>query len=142
MLFRSIGKDERFHRTIGAELISQQAIQDLDHAQQCFDPWREVYNFERPHEALDLEVPASRYRESSKPFPETLPPIVYGRDDIVRRVGKLGRIEYRNRRFRVGRGLQGQRIALRPTENDGILDVYFSDQIVGQIDLRADVEDL
>jgi transposase InsO family protein len=139
---QTIGKDERFHRTLGTELISRQVIQDLDHAQQCFDPWREVYNFERPHEALDLEVPASRYRESSRPFPETLPPIIYNRNDVVRKVGRLGRIEYRNRRFRVGRGLQRERVALRPAENDGILDVYFCDQIVGQINLRADVEDL
>jgi transposase InsO family protein len=139
---QTIGKDERFHRTLGTELISRQVIQDLDHAQKCFDPWREVYNFERPHEALDLEVPASRYRESSRPFPETLPPIIYNRNDVVRKVGQLGRIEYRNRRFRVGRGLQRERVALRPAENDGILDVYFCDQIVGQINLRADVEDL
>jgi hypothetical protein len=133
---------ERFHRTLGTELISRQVIQDLDHAQQCFDLWREVYNFERPHEALDLAVPASRYHESSKSFPETLPPIVYNRNDIVRKVGNNGRIGYRNRLFRVGRGLQGQRVALRPAEKDGILDVYFCDQNVGQIDLRKNGEDL
>ena len=139
---QTIGKDERFHRTLGTELISRQVIQDVDHAQLCFDPWREVYNLERPHEALDLEVPASRYRESSRPFPETLPPIVYSRGDIVRKVGKLGRIMYRYRLFRAGKGLQGERVALRPTDKDGILDMYFGDHMVRQINLRADVDDL
>lgn len=137
---QTIGKDERFHRTLGTELISRQVIQDLAHAQQCFDPWREVYNFERPHEALDLVVPASRYHESSRSFPETLPPIIYGNNDVVRKVGQHGRIAYRNRLFRVGRGLQGQRVALRATENDGIFDVYFCHQNVAQINLRADDE--
>jgi transposase InsO family protein len=139
---QTIGKDERFHRTLGTELISRQVITDLRHAQQCFDTWREIYNLERPHEAIDLAVPASRYHESSKPFPETLPPILYNSNDLVRKVGNNGRIGYRNRLYRVGRGLQGQRVALRPSEKDGILDVYFSNQIVGQIDLRVEVEDL
>ena len=35
--------------------------------------WREVYNFERPHEALGQDVPASRYRPSPRPMPERLP---------------------------------------------------------------------
>ncbi|NIS79284.1 MAG: IS481 family transposase [Anaerolineales bacterium] len=133
---QTIGKDERFHRTLGAEVISRQVIQDLGHAQRCFDLWREVYNFERPHEALDLEVPASRFRESRRRFPETLAPIVYDRLDIVRKVGAHGRISYRNRLFRVGRALRGEPVALRPTEEDGVLDVYFCHQRVAKIDLK------
>ena len=37
--------------------------------------WRIVYNWERPHQALDLDVPAARFRPSPRPFPEALPPI-------------------------------------------------------------------
>jgi hypothetical protein len=133
---QTIGKDERFHRTLVDEVICRQAIQDLAHAQFCFDPWRDIYNCERPHEALHLAVPASRYRESSRTFPETLPPIVYNHGDIVRKVCKNGRISYRNRLFRLGRALQGQPVALRPTEHDGVMDVYFCSQKMAQIDLR------
>lgn len=134
---QTLGKDERFHRTLGVEVISRQAIQDLDHAQQCFDPWRDVYNFERPHEALDLEVPASRYRESPRSFPETLPPIVYSRDDIVRKVGLNARVSFRNRLYSVGKALIGHHVALRPSEEDGVMDVYFGCQRLDQIDLNS-----
>jgi transposase InsO family protein len=137
---QTIGKDERFHRTLGSEVISRQVIQDLPHAQRCFDPWRDVYNYERPHEAIELEVPASRYRKSPRPFPETLPPVVYNRHDIVRNVGSNGRISYRNRLFRVGKALRGQPVVLKPTENDGILDVYFISQKITQIDLGNPVD--
>ena len=60
-----------------------------------FDRWRDVYNLERPHEALDLEVPASRHAPSSRVFPESLAPIEYGPGDIVRKVQGGGVPHYR-----------------------------------------------
>ena len=45
-----------------------------------------VYNFERPHEALDQEVPASRYRPSPRAMPDRLPEVEYDEDEIVRTV--------------------------------------------------------
>ena len=42
-------------------------FRDLAEVQRAFDRWREVYNFERPHEALGQDVPASRYRPSPAP---------------------------------------------------------------------------
>jgi transposase InsO family protein len=55
------GKDERLHRTLSEELLSRRRFLDLSDTQQALDQWRHVYNFQRPHEALQLEVPASRY---------------------------------------------------------------------------------
>jgi hypothetical protein len=53
----------------------------------AFDAWRAIYNHERPHQALALAVPASRYRPGCRPYPETLPPIEYGDGDTVVMVG-------------------------------------------------------
>lgn len=133
---QTIGKEERFHRTLVDEVLRHQALRDLDHTQRCFDPWRDMYNHERPHEAIGMAVPASRYRESLRAFPETLPPIVYEPRAIVRKVGQNGRISFRNRLFRVGKALHGHSVELRPTETDGLFDVYFSNQKVSQINLR------
>lgn len=139
---QTIGKDERFHRTLVDEVICREVFQDLTHAQHRFDPWREMYNRERPHDSLGLAVPASRYRESQRSFPATLPPIEYSRQDIVRRVDQTGRISYRNHSFRVGKALQGYPVALRPSETDGVLDVYYCHQRLHQIDLKSqDPED-
>ena len=46
------GKDERFHRTLKAEVLTGHVFRDLDHCQRRFDEWRNTYNLERPHEAL------------------------------------------------------------------------------------------
>jgi transposase InsO family protein len=32
----------------------------MDDAQHAFDLWRHVYNHERPHEGIDLQVPIER----------------------------------------------------------------------------------
>jgi transposase InsO family protein len=45
------GKDERFHRTLKAEVIERHSFGELGEAQQAFDAWREIYNSKRPARA-------------------------------------------------------------------------------------------
>lgn len=131
---QTLGKDERFHRTFKAEVL-RQTFADLHRAQQRFDQWRTIYNFERPHESLNMQTPASCYSASSRAFPETLPAIEYGPADIVRRVQQQGFFSYRGRDFRISKAFVGYPIALRHTATDGMLEVFFCHQKVAQIDL-------
>lgn len=131
------GKDERFHRTLKAEVLDGYRFPDLTDCQHAFDRWRPVYNHERPHDALDLATPGERYRPSRRSFPKVLPPIEYGPDDIARKADKDGDIWFKGRRFRLGRAFRGQLIALRPTPQDGIFNVHFCTQQIDTIDLRA-----
>jgi transposase InsO family protein len=132
----TLGKDERFHRTLYAELIGTKAIPDLQDGQCHFDHWRMVYNFERPHEALGLATPASRYQPSPREFPDPLPPIEYNSSNIVRKVQAKGEISFHNRVFKVGRAFVGYPVALRPTLTDGIFDVSFCTQQISTINLN------
>jgi len=127
------GKDERLHRTLKAELISRRRFAVLPDCQMAFDDWRDTYNHVRPHEALGMCVPGERYRPSSRPFPEVLPPVLYETDDIVRKVDVCGRISFCSRRFRVGKAFYQQPVALRPTDTDGVFDVFFCHKPVAQI---------
>jgi len=130
------GKDERFHRTLKAEVLHGRSFRDLPECQQAFDTWRQVYNHERPHEALGLAVPADRYRPSPRAFPETLPPIEYGPGDIVRKVDQGAYFYFNNRKWRLGRAFRGQPIALRPTSEDGVFNVHYGTHRVATLDLR------
>src|SRR2546430_12356344 len=56
------GKDERFHRTLKAEALRGQQFRDIGQVQQRFEEWLPIYNQERPHQALSMAVPASRYQ--------------------------------------------------------------------------------
>ena len=133
---QTLGKDERFHRTLQVELLQGQRFRDLGHAQQKFSRWRDVYNLERPHEALDLDVPARRYQPSARPFPEVLPAIEYGPGDIVRKVQDKGEVHLRGRIYKIHNAFRGYRVGIRPTLEDGVYDVYFCQQRVAEIDLR------
>lgn len=135
---QTLGKDERFHRTLKAEVIRYQEWRDVQHCQGVFDQWRDVYNLERPHQALGMAVPASRYRPSRRPFPATLPAIEYGPDDTIRQVHSNGAIGFRMRRWRIGEAFRGLHVALRPTSVDGIFDVFFCAQRIRKLDLHQD----
>lgn len=130
------GKEERFHRTLKAEVISRRSFSDIDHCQRAFDEWRPVYNFQRPHESLGMDVPASRYEASRRSFPEQLPPIEYSPGDEIRKVQAGGWISYRGRQWKVPKALRGQPVAFRHTAEDGLLHLYFCTHRLAQIDLR------
>ena len=132
------GKDERFHRSLTAEVLNGNGFADLAHCQRAFDRWRGVYNRQRPHEALDMGVPAERYRPSPRPFPEVFPPVEYDAGDLVRTVDVSGKISFRNRSWTLGKPFRGQRVALRTTQVDGVFTLRFCTHAIGQIDLKTD----
>lgn len=131
------GKDERFHRTLKAEVLTGCPYADLIECQRAFDRWRHVYNHQRPHQALDMATPGERYRASSRSFSEMLPPIEYGPDDIVRKANQDGDIRFKGRRVRLGKPFRAQPIALRATIQDGVYGIYFCVQQIATIDLTA-----
>jgi transposase InsO family protein len=130
------GKEERFHRTLKAELIEGRSFFDLVQCQHAFDAWRRRYNHERPHEALAMATPGERYRPSARAFPETLPPIEYAPGDEVRKVDGDGFISFKGRPWRVGKGFRGEIVALRPNGSDGVFDLHYCAHHVATIDLR------
>jgi transposase InsO family protein len=131
------GKDERFHRTLKFEVLRHFNFTSLDHCQREFDSFRDRYNLVRPHDALGLDTPVSRYRPSPIPFPESLPPIDYPAELEVRRVQAQGWFSYRGRLFRVSKALRGLPVALRHCEPaDSLREVLFCHQPVALIDLN------
>jgi transposase InsO family protein len=130
------GKDERFHRTLKLELLRDHAWRSLVECQPHFDAWREIYNCERPHDALGLDVPASRYQVSPRAFPERLPQIEYPEGMVVRKVERNGIITYHNDGYFVGEAFRGLYVALRPTTNDSVFEVYFLHQKIASLDLK------
>lgn len=129
------GKVERFHGTIAAEVFAHRSLTDLGEAQVQFDAFRACSNLERPHEALAYAAPASRYQPSPRPFPDIVPPVAYGPDDVVRTVTVHGSIRWRGRRRFISRGLVGEPVALRPTQEDGQWQVVYCHRQVATIDL-------
>ncbi len=55
------GKIERFHRALRAEFRTDRVFVSLKAAQSELDEWVSDYNTSRPHQALDMATPASRF---------------------------------------------------------------------------------
>jgi transposase InsO family protein len=129
------GKEERFHRTLQAEVLDCGGWQDRPQVQRAFDRWRPIYNTQRPHEALALQTPLSRYRPSQRSYPETLPPVEYDSQVEVCRVNVAGRISYQNRQWPVGRAFQDQLVGVRPGAHDGLFDIIFMGRVIRELNL-------
>ena len=134
------GKDERLNRTLLEEVIKQRSFSNLQESQTVFDEWWHVYNYIRPHEALQLLTPSTRYIPSPRPFPAALAPVTYYPDDMIRKVDIVGKIYFQGCTFRISSAFRHQPVAVRPTDQDGIFNVFFCTQKVAQISLRDDNE--
>jgi len=131
------GKDERFHRTLKAELLSGGGFDSFAALQQKFDRWREIYNQQRPHEALQMATPITRYSPSPRRMPEKLAPIEYSPDDEIHRVGWAGELRFRGNRYKLSNALMHYDVAVRANgQTDGVFDVYFAHHRCLRIDLR------
>jgi transposase InsO family protein len=130
------GKVERLHRTISVEAFGTHTFRDLAAAQHAFDAFRTTYNEERPHDALDAQVPLVRLSANPRRRPRVVPAPVYAPEDILRVVRAKGTIGFAGRRWYVSSGVIGETVAVRPTAKEGSYQVYFCHTPIGVIDVH------
>lgn len=129
------GKIERFHRSLKAEVLDGRQFSTLQQAQAAFDRWRDVYNLQRPHQALGDMTPVSRYRSSAWAYPSQLDEFEYGPDDVLAKVYH-SRFRFQKRYFSIAKGLVGQKVAIRPNSEGGdLFDVHFCHHFLRTIDV-------
>lgn len=115
---------------------STTAARSIGGRQRAFDAWREIYNFERPHEAIGLAIPSERYRPNPRPLPVKLAELEYGEREIVRTVpSSKDYIRFSGRLLKVPEAFRGERVAIRPMTRDGCCRVFFASHQIAAIDL-------
>ena len=90
------GKEERFHRTMDVELLKLTEIENMAHAQECFDSFRSCYNNERPHEALNMGVPAEFYHPGQRKKPSVISEWEYPNEYVLRKIKPTGYFTFGN----------------------------------------------
>lgn len=128
------GKDERFHRTLKAELLSREDFKHVRHAQALMDPWRDVYNLERPHEAIGMVPPAMRYHPSTRPMPSCLASYEPAPDQQAVRVREGGYLRYQKSRWYIGVSWDHELMGLSASTEPGVTDVFFGPYLIAQLD--------
>ena len=129
------GQHERMHRTLKEQL--KPVAGSLQEQQRAFDRFRREFNDERPHEALGMKTPKSRYALSMRPFPSRLSSPEYASGMQTRRVQEKGHIQWSGHRVVLASFLGGEPVGLREV-SEGLWDLFYGPVFLGQIDATAD----
>lgn len=126
------GRHERIHRTLKEDTANPSAA-NLAEQQERFSRFREIYNHERPHEALALATPGSIYISSPRPYPTSHPPIEYGPDFLVRRVKTHGEFRWGKECIFISSVLGHEYIGFLPIDED-LYQVWWGQTWLGDFD--------
>ena len=129
------GAHERMHRTLKDE-TTRPPEQSMERQQKRFDEFRHTFNNERPHETLGQKRPATIYRPSPRPYPESLPPIEYAGHLETRKVGQNGMMRWKNGVIFTSKTLRGEWVGLEEID-DRVWSLYYGPVLLARFDERA-----
>ena len=128
------GSHEQFHAVLKAETTRPPAPHRRAQ-QRRFVRFCAEYNQDRPHEALEDAVPASRYAASRRPLPSHLPPVEYAPHFDVRRVSSVGHVSWKGEALFISKALVREDVAFEEID-DGIWTLHFATVVLGRYDER------
>jgi transposase InsO family protein len=106
------GRHERMHRTLKAE-TTRPAGQNQLQQQERFDDFKERFNQDRPHEALEMKTPASIYTASKRTLVEAQKELCYPMHDFTRLVSPGGTLKINGQKYFIGSAIRGHQVGVR-----------------------------
>ena len=127
------GRHERMHRDLKAACAKPSAY-DLKAQQRRLNRFVKEYNNVRPHEALDMETPASVHNFSARPFPEKIPNFDYDSEMKVLKVTQNGAMRWGAYNWvYLSASIQGKYVGALEMGN-GIWRVFYRNIFLGYFD--------
>jgi transposase InsO family protein len=133
---QTLGKLERFHRTLKEWLQEEGPAADLEHLQLLLDRFRSHYNEERPHQGIANLTPVERYLPGPAPASrlgelrlaehQKTPP--YPPYSLTRKVWDNGVVGYQRLAINVGRRYRGATV--RIVEVGELIHVYLGEELI------------
>jgi putative transposase len=125
------GRHERMHLTLKNE-TTKPAGSNLFQQQEKFDNFSEIFNSERPHQAIGMKYPSEIYKPSERIY-KGIQPIFYPFHDKTIQVTRCGRICEGGLKVSLSSAFAGQEVGIKEVE-DGIWIVTFLDYDLGYFD--------
>lgn len=101
------GKIERFHQSLRKEFLADRSFTSLKVAQAALDAWVDDYNQQRPHQALEMHTPASRFRLQPSARDQSMVPVESNEHIpgqwVLRRVASNGIVSVDNQIINAGK---------------------------------------
>jgi transposase InsO family protein len=140
---QTLGKLERFHRTLKEWLADEGPAFDVDHLQELLDGFRFHYNRQRPHQGIGDATPAERYglepinaNVIRLPGPAEMTEPDYPPDAYVRKVGETGNIGFRGKLIQVGTRYVAAQV--RVVEVEHLVHIYHGDTLIRVLTIDPD----
>jgi hypothetical protein len=124
------GKVERFHGCLQRPL-ERRGPRPRD-TQAWLDAYRWEHNHLRPHEALGMQTPATRWRPSPRRYDRHPPRWQYPVGAWVLKVDCQGKLDVKGQKWRVSRSLAGEWVHLLPVESRVM--VFYCQTLVREFD--------
>lgn len=129
------GKDESFNRNMANELLKYIEFNNMADAQLHFDRYRDFYNQERPHHALNLEIPANHYHPSERKLPIRIEDWEYPTGYELRKIKETGFLTYKGQGYFLSEAFGGKNIAIRESHIPGCISLFYRQFRIGRIDV-------
>lgn len=127
------GKDERLNGSITRECLKLNEFENMTDAQLKFDEYRDVYNNIRPHHALNLDVPSSRYERSSIEYNPKIKKWEYPEKSEIRKVKETGFFNFANQGYFLSEAFANKEIAVCKSHKSNCIDLFFRQFKIGRI---------
>lgn len=129
------GKEERFNGSLKRELLKFSLFKDFNEAQLRFDEYRMFYNNERPHHALQLDVPAQHYVKSNIPMPEKVEEWKYTGEYETRTIKTTGFFTYKGQGYYLSESLGSLEVGVKPSSTDGFVNLFYRNFRIARINI-------
>lgn len=129
------GKVERFHRTLDDDIYHHGKPKIFADWQKSFDRFLYDYNYIRPHEALEMDVPSDHYYPSQRQYQDQPAEWEYPQGAIVKRLNSQGCVDYQKRRYFVCEALCNEPVQIETIQNK--LLVRYRRTYIREIDLKT-----
>lgn len=130
------GGHERMHGDIACQ-VEGCVDGDISANQAAMDTWRRQFNYERPHEAIDMRVPADLYVRSKRKYEPGCFDLSYPPEYFRRKVNSIGSIKIMDVQIAISSAISGWDVGLKATE-DGCYTVWFGPLCLGHIDIETE----
>lgn len=133
------GRHERFHSTLKLD-VATPPKKTLVLQTQAMNQYYSVYNFERPHEALDMKAPGDCYQSSPRIWDGILRSPEYDTGEmLIRKICPSGCLWFKGKEHYIGQALIGEYVGLKMSE-DNKFETFYGPVYLGKFDVNKGLE--
>ena len=130
------GKVERFNGSFKRERLNYYVPSNMADAQKQRLEYQNFYNYDRPHHALDLDVPADHFVRSNREYFDVFTEWEYEPECVIHKIKRSGYLTYKGQGYFLSEAFGGLSVALRPSSSvDGLVHLFYRQFKIAELNI-------